>query len=429
MQTATTKTGPRSVKLTAKTVTKLKPATVRQDVFDSEVRGLTLRIAASGAKTWCLNYRIGKRKRRWTIGPADQRRGGLSLAAARSKAKSALTALHDHCVDPADAKRAKRTASTFDDLFAAFLKDRAGKKSVAEYERVVRKHFLPDWKHRAAREITRRDVAEIIDDIAASAPIGANRALAYVSAVFTFGVRKFWFDTNPCWKIARRDEGDGRERVLTDDEVRELFAALDACTKLTRVDEDDDGPAITPMIARGLKAILLTAQRPGEVFEMRWQDVDYDEAVWTIPGSMTKNGKEHRVPLSDQMTELLDEAKADAPDENNFVFAGERGASVADRAKKSMARLRAAGAIRFHATRHDLRRTGSTLMEADGIADKVIDRVLNHRTPRDSSRVLKVYARHPFDAEKRVALETLARRIDAILAAKPASVIPFARAE
>ena len=229
MDTATKQTtkraAPQTVKLTAKAVPALKPQMVRRDVFDSDVRGLSLRIATSGVRSWCLHYRVGKQKKRWTIGPADERRGGLSLASARSKARSALTALHDHGIDPAETKRANRTASTFGELVDAFLKDRAKRKSIGQYERVLRKVFLPVWKHRAAKEITRRDVAEIITEIATSAPIGANRALAYVSAVFTFGVRRFWIDTNPCWKIERKNEGDGRSRVLTDDEIRELFDA------------------------------------------------------------------------------------------------------------------------------------------------------------------------------------------------------------
>jgi len=432
-----TTTNRQPIKLTTKAVSTLKSKGKKQrDWFDTVVRGLSLRVTETGKKSWTLQYRIGKTKRRWTIGVADENHGGISLASARRKAKSALTALRDHGIDPADVKSANRKAKTFSDLVESFLKERAGKKSIGEYERVLNKHFLPNWKHRAAKDITKYDVGEIIQGIAdKKKPVAANRALAYVSAVFTFGVQRheYRLETNPAWKIERAKEPakvtKGRKRVLSDDEIRELFTALDACTTLKRAaDNDETGPTVAPMIARGLKTILLTAQRPGEVFNMRWQDINRDESVWTIPATMTKNGTEHRVPLTKQVLELLDEAQADAPADNRYVFAGDGGASVAARAKKALSALRTAGAITYNDVhRHDLRRTAATLMEADGIPVNHIARVLNHNNRQDIGRVTTVYARHPYDAEKRVALETLARRIDTILAAKPATVVPFAR--
>lgn len=447
--TAAPKRKRQNVKLTARTVAAAKSNGRQRDIFDREVPGLTLRISAEGdRKAWTWIYCIGtnkqddpqdgsvdplrrkpkQQKKRIKIGDAD----ATSLETARKKARSMRAALDDQGIDPAVAKREKQkeqTAETFRHLFEEFLKRKkkpgVGIRSWPEYERVVRKVFLPLWKHRPAKSIRKFEVRDVIEEIAAKTPPAANRALAYLSAVFTFGIEREWFESNPCWKIQRKEE-QSRDRRLSDDEIRELLAALKAIRTLTRAD-GGDGPPISPMIARGLEVILRTAQRPGEVFNMRHADIDREKRLWTIPATMTKNRNEHRVPLTDRVLELLDEA-ATAPTaaDNRYVFAGENGASVAARAKKSMSALRAAKAIGFDAHRHDLRRTAATLLEAAAVPDKHIDRVLNHTDP-NATKVGRVYKRHSFDDEKRAALETLERKIDAIVAATDAKVLPFAR--
>jgi integrase len=427
----------RTAWLTDKAVRSLKPQPgKRVERFDGAVPGLSIRVAESGAKSWTLNYRehiksedggwtAGRRLRRWTIGPFPT----VSLASARKKAQTALTHLKDRGIDPAATTRAARNAETFGELVESYLKvakqpPPVGKRSWQEDQRILNKIFLPDWKHRAAKDITRRDVRAVIEDVASSAPVAANRALACVRTVFNFALKRDWLLANPAALIEMQEETP-RDRVLTDDEIRELWAALDAAKVLKRVDDDEPAPAISPMIARGLQVLLLTGQRPGEVFGMGWRDVDRDSAVWTIP--MTKNGVAHRVPLVPEVLKLLDEAQADAPSDNQFVFAGERGASVEARAKKAMAALKRAKAISFDAHRHDLRRTAATNMEAAGVQPFIIAKVLNH-TVRDVGRVTQVYTRHPYDVEKRTALETWSRRLDAILEAKDSSrVLPFAR--
>lgn len=463
-ETATPKRKRQNVQLTAKHVEKAKSNGRQRDIFDREVPGLTLRISAEGnRKSWTWVYYVGpskaqaakarrletsppengepaetRQRKRIKIGSADS----TTLETARKQARSMRAALEERGIDPALAKlerQKEQTAGTFGDLFDAFLakaKKPGGIRSWPEYERVIRKIFLPRWKNRPAKSIRRFEVKDIFDEIAAKTPPAANRALAYVSAVFSFGVEREWFELNPAWKIERKEE-KSRDRCLSEDEIRELLTALAAIRTFKRTDgaaptADDDentttGPAISPMIARGLEVILRTAQRPGEVFNMRRADIDREEKVWTLPASMTKNGNAHRVPLTDRVLELLDEATA-APTstDNRYIFAGENGASVAARAKKSMSALRTAKVIGFDAHRHDLRRTAATLMEAAAVPGKHIERVLNHSDPNET-KVGRVYKRHPFDDEKREALETLERRIEAILAAKDGKVLPFAR--
>jgi integrase len=189
------------------------------------------------------------------------------------------------------------------------------------------------------------------------------------------------------------------------------------------------------MIARGLQVLLLTAQRSGEVFTMKWEDLDLVDGWenlklvsgwWTISATRSKNKQAHRVPLVPRVVDLLREAKATRPVNNRWVFGGEKDGSVAARASKAMRELRRAEAIDFDVHRHDLRRTAATEMGRAGVQRTTIAHVLNHVDR--GSRATQIYDRYDHDAEKRVALETWARRLDEVLTARaPVRVVAFAR--
>ncbi len=117
---------------------------------------------------------------------------------------------------------------------------------------------------------------------------------------------------NPALRLPKPGgDEQGRERVLSDAEIRQLWTVLEDMKRLQRRGRrSEETAAISPMIARGLQVLLLTGQRPGEVFRMRWADVDLDAKWWTLPESATKNRVTHRVPLTDRVVELLEEAKA-----------------------------------------------------------------------------------------------------------------------
>jgi integrase len=73
--------------------------------------------------------------------------------------------------------------------------------------------------------------------------------------------------------------------------------------------------------ARGLEFLILTAARPGEVYGAVWDEIDLDKAVWTIPDGRMKSHKEHRVPLSEAATTLLQGMQQQRI--SDFVFPGQ----------------------------------------------------------------------------------------------------------
>jgi integrase len=153
---------------------------------------------------------------------------------------------------------------------------------------------------------------------------------------------------------------------------------------------------------------------------MRWEDFAY--GWWTIPGTKTKNGKPHRVPLTTAALALLAEARADGSGPDGWVFAAQRGGSNRYQATNVMSRLRHAG-LTGNYTRHDLRRTVATGMTKLGVARATVAQVLNQQ--EGGSRITPIYARHDFSKEKTAALEAWGRHLDALLTGQTSRVVPF----
>jgi integrase len=160
---------------------------------------------------------------------------------------------------------------------------------------------------------------------------------------------------------------------------------------------------------------LLTAQRPGEVRSMRSSDLDLDNGWWSMPASVAKNARPHRVPLTKAVVEILERRRELAGDSAIFVFENRPGASsIAHRGKKAASILCRGLSFEFRA--HDLRRTATTRMAEAGVPRDHIAKVLNH--VEGGPAATRVYDRYAYDAEKRDALDRWARRLLAIIEGK-----------
>ncbi|MBA2304359.1 MAG: site-specific integrase [Acidobacteria bacterium] len=241
---------------------------------------------------------------------------------------------------------------------------------------------------------------DLIDDVAARAPIMANRVLALVRKMFNFGIERDWLEVNPCHMVKRAAAERQRDRVLSDDEVRAMWKALD--------DEDT-------VIAAVFRLRLLTAQRGGEVLGAQWREIDLASAWWTIPAERSKNGLAHRVPLSPQAVKVLKALRSITGD-SEWVFPSPKkeGAAIAH-AQKAIERVVRRSGVEFRG--HDLRRTAASLMVGAGVSRLVVSKILNHV----ETGVTAVYDRHSYDLEKRAALDYWGRRLEAIVTRKKPS--------
>lgn len=407
-----------TITLTAKAIKKLKPtAGARLEYFDAKVPGLALRITETGHKSWSLHYRTtAARQRRLTLGDCAT----IGLAAARTKATAALRAAA-HGEDPAADKKAVRLGETVGDLAKAYLTlyAKKHKKSWRADDRMLNAEVLPAWTTRKVRELTRRDVRDLVEAIAErGSPITANRCLALIRKMLNFAISRDWIEANVASLIQKPGTEKSRARVLTDDEIRLVWAAC--------AGERDAMCAL-------LRLRLVTAQRGGELAQLRWSDIEGD---WlTLPETVTKNKQPHRVPLTKTALDIL----ATVPKlSETYIFAGRVGDQPLGDSKHAGRRVgkRVLLALQkkdptikaFDFRGHDLRRTASTRMAEAGITQGDIAKILNHA--EGGPRATHVYNRYAYDREKRIALETWERVLVGILTPKKkadtaAGVVPI----
>ena len=415
---------------------RLTPGPAAVDYSDLQQRGLIARVLPSGTIQFQVRYRLAGKQKRHTLGDYSD---AFTLAKARKAARHALTAI-DGGADPAGDKQAARQkpVDTVDALVSAYLAKyaRPRKRSAEEDARILDRYVLPYWKGRAVTSLTRRDVRTILDRIVdRGAGVMANRTLEVVRRMLNWAVEHDWIDASPASHVKKPGLERSRDRVLDDDELRKLWRCLSHVRetrekrapgrKQAAGDPDNPFCPLSPALSAVQKVRLLTAQRGGEVIRMTWDAIDLTAKVWTIPAVDSKNGQPHRVPLTARVLTLLaeqprrvydDETPQDAAD---YVFGGKRGVLPLDRVRKAGAAL--SKALGFELRSHDLRRTAATRMAAAGVPRDHISRVLNH-TPAGTVAT-RVYDRHGYDAEKRIALDTWDRVLVGILDKTPAGTV------
>jgi integrase len=436
-------------KLTDRFLAALKVENGRKDrlVFDTACPGLGVRVTAKGTRTFIAQWTDpgSRRKVREPLGVW----GSLTIEQAREAARARLGAVAKG-IDPkaerlrrrAEAERERaETALTFDALIvewkALHLAHRRPRYA-AEAERAIR-CGLPDLLKRPAARISRTDAVNALDQIVkAGKAVTAGRTMAYARACFGWGKRRGKVPGNPFAELPIAAGTTERERVLSDTEVAEVWAAADAL-----------GYPFGPFY----KLLILTLQRREEVAGMRWSEISDDMTRWTLPGARMKNGKPQIVHLSGAARAVLRAIlrvegcdlvftttayRVGAPDaapngrrktEPRPISGFSQGKRYLD-AAIAKARAEAAAKLGRRAEAvtawrvHDLRRTGVTTLAALGFDSIVVDKLLAHQ-PAKLRGVAGVYQRHDFARGRAAALDAWAAHVTG---GRVGNVVPLARA-
>jgi integrase len=379
---------------------KLKPKD--KEYFLADGGGLALRVRSKGQKAWFYRYRFDGRPRKMQIGLFPD----LSLKDARielAKVREELAAGIDPGMARSEAKQKRSAEPTFKELLDEFWEiELRHKKSGAATKAVIEKDCLKPWGWKKIRDVKRRDIVVLLDRVRKRAPILSNRLLGYLGRLFNFAAERGVIADSPCTRIRKPTE-QPRSRVLTDDEIKLLWAVLELENK--KVD-------IYHVSKLALKMILLTGQRPGEVTGMRFDEID-DDDFWNIPADRRKSGDPNRVPLNEMALDVVEQAKTYSGS-SKFVF------QSSHKKKKPIQRHALSRAIARHWeevgfevkwTPHDLRRTLRTRLAEIGVSDIVAERLLGHKL----QGMLAVYSQHGYDEEKRQALSRWERRLKEII--------------
>jgi len=262
-------------KLTKRTIEAAQPDPAR-DVFvwDEELRGFGVRIKPSGVRSYVVQYRnVLGRSRRVNLG----RHGVLTADEARRLARAHLGSVA-RGDDPAQERRDKRESLTVSELVGRYKTDHAPKnKPITRTEnfRLIDKHILPALGALAIAEVTTAHVARLHASMA-SAPYSANRVLYLVAILFNLAEkwRLLPRGSNPARDVEEYRE-TARERYLSELEIRRLGKGLAAA----EADEPEKVAAV--------KLLLLTGCRRGEIFSLRWQDIDRERRLLNLADSKT----------------------------------------------------------------------------------------------------------------------------------------------
>ena len=387
-------------------------------LFDNECRGLGVRVTAKGTKVFIAQWMdpTTKRKVREPLGVW----GSITIDQARVAVRSRLGDVA-RGIDPVAERRRRQEEAESENADRALtvdaLVDKWAKLHLAarrpryatEAPRTVRA-ALKDHLKRPARTLSRSSAVEAIDSIlSAGKSEMARQSMGNARSCFAWALRRGYVTTNPFADLPLAITKSERDRVLTDDEVAEVWTAAGTLPY-------PFGPFF--------RLALLTLQRRDEVAGMRWSEISADGLTWTIPAARMKNDRPHDVHLTQAARDVLASIPSQVgpkgkPIDLVFTTTGKTPISGYSRAKTTLdaaivaARAKAAKGAAVDPEKltpwrlHDFRRTGVSRLAAMGVDSIVADKLLAHK-PAKLRGVASVYQRHDFAVERRKALEVWA---------------------
>jgi integrase len=394
-------------RLTDRFLQSVKPPGSGRDVYtDTEAPGLEIRISPNGRKAWPIRYRLkGKERQRssYSVYPM------ISLHQARARAKD-IGAAAAHGVDlPEQEKRGRENddkAASRPSTLAALLDEyvenycRPSQRQWKLVERMFENHVKPAIGNRPLSELRRADLVELLDDIQNNKKMGAqvNRVRSHLMHALNWAVEHEYLEANPFAAVKRRKLEKRRERVLNDRELRAIWHAADRLTEPSR---------------EFVKALILSGQRRDEVRCMSWSEINFDRALWTIPGRRTKSKRTHEVPLAPAILTVI----GDRQREGDPVFTIDGKKPYAGQGWLKVILDRESGVTDW--VFHDFRRTCASGLAALGFSQDIIDRVLNHAKPG----LANTYNVHQYLDEKRSALAAWAEHVRLLVGDEPKVVV------
>lgn len=303
-------------------------------------------------------------------------------------------------------KRRIKEAKSFGEFAERWFRDyRQAESTRAMRRSIFDRDLEPFFRNRLLTEITPDDLrvrCQAIKD--RGAPATAILVRDILKQIYAFAILHGEKVANPADEVAPASIATfvARDRFLSPLEIRIAFAQLEHIPTL-------------PTIRLGLKLILLTMVRKSELQDATWDEVDFVNAVWSIPKERMKRSKAHNVYLSQQSLDIFVALKTCAG--NSRYVLPSRYDADAPMSRATFNRITTLIAERAKAqdlpltpfTVHDLRRTGSTLLNELGFNRDWIEKCLAH-DDRVSSR--GVYNKAEYEVQRRHMLQEWANLVD-----------------
>ncbi|MAU23455.1 MAG: integrase [Martelella sp.] len=384
----------------------LKPKDKMYKVSDRD--GMYVRVAPSGTISFRLDYRLNGRRETLYLGRYT--RDGISLARARElciDARRAIAEGRSPAIEKQREKRRIKEAKSFGQFGEKWLTNATMADSTRAMRRsIFERELMPVWRNRLLTEITPDDLrAHCGKIVERGAPATAIHVRDILKQIYSYAILHGEKVANPADDVGPASIATftPKDRALSPAEIRIMFKQLEHVATL-------------PTIRLGMKLFLLTMVRKSELQDAVWDEIDFDNAVWTIPKERMKRAKPHNVYLCRQTLDIMIALKtcsgnsryllpsrydADAPMSratfNRITYA------VVAQAKKE-------GLPLEPFTVHDLRRTGSTLLNELGFNSDWIEKCLAHEDGRTSRGV---YNKAEYEVQRRHMMQQWADTVDA----------------
>ena len=299
---------------------------------------LYLKIGDSGSRSWSwvVRFKIDGRSRKLGLGPLSL----IDLATAREKAVDACRLLLSgrdpievkHAADTA-AKLADANSQTFDQCAAAYIEaHRAGWKNAkhaAQWAATIKTYASPYFGALPVKDIDTAMVMRALRPIWVAKTETATRVGGRIKKIMG------WAEA-----LGYRPEGS-KNPAQWRDHLDQLLPARGKVSKVRHhaaLPYDELPPFMVALQAQygtaalAMEFAILTAARTGEVIGATWPEIDLVNKVWIVPEERMKGGREHRVPLSARVIEILEDVKS-IRQGGDFIFPGlKRGKPMSDMA-------------------------------------------------------------------------------------------------
>jgi integrase len=385
-------------------LTAVKVAKARIPGMLGDGKGLWLRIAPGGSKSWVFRFMLAGRSREMGLGSVDD----VTLAEARELARECRK-LCTQGIDPIETRRARRAAlrlesaraMTFEECATAYIAAHEvgwkNTKHAKQWRQTLKASVYPVFGSLPAQAVDVGLVMKAVEPIWIEKPETAARIRSRIEAVLDWATaRGYRQGENPArWKGHLKNLLPAKTKLRRVEHLAALpYAEIgDFVTQLRQRDGID---------ARALEFAILTAARAGEVLRATWDEIDLGAPHWTISAERMKADREHRVPLSDRALEILLDMQKFR--EGALVFLGGR----VGRPLSHMAMLRVLRAMgRDDVTAHGFRSSfRDWAAECTNFPREVVEMALAHTI---ESKVEAAYRRGDLFEKRRLLMAAWAR--------------------
>ncbi|TOE12880.1 integrase domain-containing protein [Vibrio parahaemolyticus] len=379
-----------TTRLSDKEIKSAKPKEKEYILSDGD--GLRLRVKPNGSKLWLLNYThpIKRKRTNLSLGKYPD----LSLANARKASQEARELLAQG-IDPQEERKRQQQEHqaihqhTFINVAKEWFdikKDDVTPDYAVDIWRSLELHIFPDLADTPVKKITAPQVIDLLKPIEAKGSLETVKRLAQrLNEVMNFATNCGLIQANPLTGIKAAFKKPKKENMaaLTPTELPELMGAI-----------------ANASIKRTTRCLiewqLHTITRPSEASGAKWQEIDWGEKIWIIPAERMKKRREHRIPLTEQMLELLEVIKP-ISGHREFIFPSDRDPKKpcnSQTANMALKRMGFAGRL----VSHGLRSLASTTLNERGFDKDLIEAALAHV---DDNQVRSAYNRTDYLERRR----------------------------